>query len=35
VATSFIGGIQKVRFNSKDYGVVTVDTSATAYTAVA
>jgi len=34
VATSFIGGIQKVRFNSKDYGVVMVDTGVTAYTAV-
>lgn len=34
VATSFIGGIQKIRFNSKDYGVVTVDTGATLYTAI-
>jgi N4-gp56 family major capsid protein len=29
-ATSLIGGIQKLTFNSKDYGVVAVDTSATA-----
>lgn len=35
VATGMIGGIQKLTFNSKDYGVVIVDTSATAYTAVA
>jgi len=34
VATGMIGGIQKLTFNAKDYGVVTVDTSATAYTAV-
>lgn len=35
VATAFIGGVQKLTFNSKDYGVITVDTSATAYTTVA
>lgn len=35
VGTGMIGGIQKLRFNGKDYGVVTVDTSATAYTTVA
>ena len=29
-ATGIIGGVQKVQFNSKNYGVVTVDTSATA-----
>lgn len=29
-ATGLIGGIQKVTFNSKDYGVVALDTSATA-----
>lgn len=29
-ATGIIGGVQKVVFNSKNYGVVTVDTSATA-----
>ena len=29
-ATGLIGGIQKVTFNSKDYGVIAVDTSATA-----
>jgi N4-gp56 family major capsid protein len=28
-ATSLIGGIQKVTFNSKDYGVIAVDTAAT------
>lgn len=28
-ATGIIGGVQKVMFNSKNYGVVTVDTSAT------
>lgn len=28
-ATGFMGGIQKVTFNSKDYGVVAVDTAAT------
>jgi N4-gp56 family major capsid protein len=30
VSTGIIGGIQKMAFNSKNYGVVTVDTSATA-----
>jgi N4-gp56 family major capsid protein len=30
VATGIIGGVQKMMFNSKNYGVVTVDTSATA-----
>lgn len=30
VATGIIGGVQKMAFNSKNYGVVTVDTSATA-----
>ena len=29
-ATGLIGGIQKVTFNSKDYGVIAVDTAATA-----
>jgi N4-gp56 family major capsid protein len=29
-ATGIIGGIQKVTFNSKDYGVISVDTAATA-----
>ena len=29
-ATGLIGGIQKISFNSKDYGVVALDTSATA-----
>lgn len=29
-ATSLIGGIQKITFNSKDYGVISLDTSATA-----
>ena len=29
VATGFIGGIQKLTFNSKDYGVINVDTGAT------
>jgi len=29
-ATRLIGGIQKITFNSKDYGVVAVDTAATA-----
>jgi len=29
-ATGLIGGIQKVSFNSKDYGVIAVDTAATA-----
>jgi N4-gp56 family major capsid protein len=29
-ATGLIGGIQKLQFNSKDYAVVTLDTSATA-----
>ena len=29
-ATGLIGGIQKITFNSKDYGVIAVDTSATA-----
>ena len=29
-ATGMIGGIQKVTFNSVDYGVVAVDTAATA-----
>jgi N4-gp56 family major capsid protein len=30
IATAIIGGIQKMQFNSKNYGVVTVDTGATA-----
>jgi N4-gp56 family major capsid protein len=30
VATGIIGGVQKMMFNSKNYGVVTVDTGATA-----
>jgi len=30
VATGIIGGVQKMNFNSKNYGVVTVDTGATA-----
>lgn len=30
VATGLIGGIQKVMFNSKEYGVIAVDTAATA-----
>ena len=29
-ATGLIGGIQKISFNSKDYGVIAVDTAATA-----
>lgn len=29
VSTGIIGGIQKIQFNNKDYGVVTVDTAAT------
>jgi len=29
-ATGIIGGIQKIRFNSKDYGVVALDTAVTA-----
>jgi len=28
-ATSLIGGIQKITFNSKDYGVIAIDTAAT------
>jgi len=35
VASGMIGGIQKLEFNDKAYGVITVDTSATAYTDVA
>jgi N4-gp56 family major capsid protein len=35
VASGLIGGIQKLQFNSKDYGVVMVDTGVTAYTTVA
>ena len=34
VASGMIGGVQKLTFNSKDYGVVTVDTGATVYTTV-
>jgi N4-gp56 family major capsid protein len=30
IATGIIGGVQKMAFNSKNYGVVTVDTGATA-----
>lgn len=30
ISTGIIGGVQKMMFNSKNYGVVTVDTSATA-----
>jgi hypothetical protein len=30
VATGIIGGVQKMTFNGKNYGVVTVDTGATA-----
>lgn len=29
VSTAMIGGIQKIQFNSQDYGVFTIDTSAT------
>ena len=29
-AATFMGGIQKITFNSVDYGVVSVDTAATA-----